>query len=76
MEAVAGRLDQLSSALLGEGEVHPADDPAIATTGGDASVAEQQMRRMERQVGVLERAAAATMTTGSKTRARETLPVT
>ncbi len=76
MEAVAGRLDRVSSALLGEGEVQPVDDPAIATTGGDASVAEQQMRRMERQVGVLERAAAATLTTGSKTRARETLPVT
>jgi uncharacterized membrane protein YccC len=75
MEAVAGRLDRVSSALLGEGEVHPADDPAIATTSGDASVAEQQMRRMERQVGVLERAAA-TLTTGSRTRVRETLPVT
>jgi hypothetical protein len=66
----------VSSALLGEGKLQPSDDPAPATTGGDVSLAEQQMRRVERQVGVLERAAAATLTTGSKTRARETLPVT
>ena len=58
MEAVAGRLDRVSSALLGDGEVQPVDDPAAPTTGDDGSVAEQQMRKMERQVGVLERAAA------------------
>jgi uncharacterized membrane protein YccC len=63
MEAVAGRLDRVSSALLGEGEVRPVDDPANATTGDGGGVAEQQMRRMERQVGVLERAAAITLTT-------------
>jgi hypothetical protein len=57
MEAVAGRLDRVSSALLGGGELRPVDDPAT-TTGDSGSVAEQQMRRMERQVGVLERAAA------------------
>jgi hypothetical protein len=50
MEAVAARLDRVSSALL--------NDPANAMTGDSGSVAEQQMRRMERQVGVLERAAA------------------
>jgi hypothetical protein len=58
MEAVAERLDRVSSALLGDGEVKPVDDPATATTGDSGSVAEEQMRRMERQVGVLERAAA------------------
>jgi hypothetical protein len=58
MEAVAGRLDRVSSALLGEGVVQPVDgSEAIAGTDG-GSMAEQQMRRMERQVGVLERAAA------------------
>jgi hypothetical protein len=58
MEAVAGRLDRVSSALLGEGEVKPVDDlETMAGTDG-GSMAEQQMRRMERQVGVLERAAA------------------
>jgi hypothetical protein len=76
MEAVAGRLDRVSSVLLGEGELQLADDPGPATTGGDVSLAEQQMRRVERQVGVLERAAASTLTTRSKTRVRETMPVT
>jgi uncharacterized membrane protein YccC len=76
MEAVAGRLDRVSSALLGRSEVKPVDDPAVATAGEDVSVAEQQMRRMERQAGVLERAAAALTTTGLKTQVRETMPVT
>jgi uncharacterized membrane protein YccC len=58
MEAVAGRLDRVSSALLSEGQVKPVDDlETMAGTDG-GSMAEQQMRRMERQVGVLERAAA------------------
>ena len=58
MEAVAGRLERVSAALVkGEG-VEPIEDEARGV--GDAeSVAEQQMRRMERQVGVMERAAAA-----------------
>jgi uncharacterized membrane protein YccC len=58
MEAVAERLDRVGSALLGGAEVQPVDDPANAMTGDSGSMAEQQMRRMERQVGVLERAAA------------------
>jgi hypothetical protein len=57
MEAVAARLDRVSSALLGDGELQPINDPANAMTGDSGSVAEQQMRRMERQAGVLERAA-------------------
>jgi hypothetical protein len=58
MEAVAERLDRVGSALLGGAEVQPVDDPANAMTGDSGSMAEQQMRRMERQVAVLERAAA------------------
>jgi hypothetical protein len=61
MEAVAARLDRVSSALLGDGELQPINDPANAMTGDSGSVAEQQMRRMERQAGVLERAAAELM---------------
>ena len=76
MEAVAGRLDRVSSALLGAGEVQPVDDPGEVMATDTGSVAEQQMRRVERQVGVLERVAAITLTTGSKTRVRETMPVT
>ena len=59
MEAVAARLDRVNSALIGGGEVQPVDDPATAMGTDNGSMAEQQMRRMERQVGVLERAAAA-----------------
>jgi hypothetical protein len=58
MEAVAGRLDRVSSALLGGGEVQPVDDPATAKGTDSDSMAEQQMRRIEQQLGVLERAAA------------------
>ena len=58
MEAVATRLERVSAALVNGGEVRPVEDVATATVD-DGSVAEQQMRRMERQVGVLERAAAA-----------------
>jgi len=58
MEAVAARLDRVSWALIGGGEVQPVDDPAIAMGTDNRSVAEQQMRRVERQVGVLERVAA------------------
>jgi hypothetical protein len=75
MEAVAGRLDRVSLALLGDGKLEPVDDPANATTRDGGSVAEQQMRRVERQVAVLERVAAITLTTGSKTRVRETMPM-
>ncbi len=58
MEAVAGRLDRLSAALLDGGAVRPVED-SMTMAGADAGgVAQQQMRRIERQVGVLERAAA------------------
>jgi uncharacterized membrane protein YccC len=63
MEAVAGRLDRVSLALLGGGEVQPGDDPSAMLTTDTGSVADQQMRRVERQVGVLERVAAVTLTT-------------
>jgi uncharacterized membrane protein YccC len=55
MEAVAGRLDVLSASLLGGVALLQAgSDAAVASLDGE-SVAEQQMRRIERQVGVLER---------------------
>ena len=55
---MAERMEIMGAALLGEGSVilapsSPGDEEATGS-----SVEEQQMRRMERQVGVLERAAA------------------
>ncbi|HEY6412668.1 MAG TPA: FUSC family protein [Edaphobacter sp.] len=69
MEAVAGRLEGLSGALL--------EGTALQQTEGDAtvalvdaeSVAEQQMRRIERQVGVLERTTAELVAKGRFTAA-------
>ncbi len=58
MEAVAGRLEGLSAALLeGVALRQTESDAAVASLDGE-SVAEQQMRRIERQVGVLERTTA------------------
>ena len=56
-DAVATRLETLSRALLSGAvsSTEPVTDAAL--TDGVASVAEQQMRRMERQVSVLERTA-------------------
>jgi hypothetical protein len=58
MEIVANRLEGVSSALLSGAVSRPSqvDGASAATDAG--SVEEQQMRRMERQVGVLERTAA------------------
>jgi len=59
MEAVAGRLERVSAALVkGEG-VEPIEGDGAGVAADSESVAEQQMRRAERQVGVMERAAAA-----------------
>jgi uncharacterized membrane protein YccC len=55
LEVVAGKLDRLAAALLEGGEVRASEDSATSADAG--SVAEQQLRRLERQVGVLERAA-------------------
>jgi len=59
LEVVAEKLDRLSSALLEGGEVRASEDSATSAVADAGSVAEQQLRRVERQVGVLERAAAA-----------------
>ena len=56
---VAGKLDRLSAALLEGGEVRASEDSATSAVADAGSLAEQQLRRVERQVGVLERAAAA-----------------
>jgi hypothetical protein len=55
---IVERMEAMGAALLGEGSVQvQAMAPGEMETAG-ATVEEQQMRRMERQVGVLERAAA------------------
>jgi uncharacterized membrane protein YccC len=64
MEAVAERLAGLSSALLGEVELRRAESDADVNALDVESVAEQQMRRIERQVGVLERTTAELMAKG------------
>ena len=48
----------MGAALLGEGAVMAAACSPGEKEAAGTSVEEQQMRRMERQVGVLERAAA------------------
>ncbi len=63
MEAVAERLDGVSASLLEGDMVRAAERDGV--TGSveltPEGVAEQQMRRMERQAGVLERTAAELM---------------
>jgi hypothetical protein len=47
--------------LLADGATRPAGEDlpsAVTAEGAESSIAEQQIRRMERQVGVMERAAA------------------
>lgn len=56
LEAVAKRLDALGGALSGEAKLNVTPSK-MSDTLSDADVAEQQMRRLERQVGVLERTA-------------------
>jgi hypothetical protein len=64
MEAVADRLDGLSTSLLGGAALlQPESDAAVAQLE-DESVDEQLMRRIERQVGVLERTTAELMAKG------------
>jgi hypothetical protein len=60
VEAIIVRLEAMSAALAGTGgfAVAPAHGAAPQDDGTTGSVEEQQMRRMERQVGVLERTAA------------------
>ncbi len=61
-EAVARRLEVLSADLAAEKlSISPQSDPPVAVNEPD-DLAEQQLRRMERQAGVLERAAAAFVT--------------
>jgi uncharacterized membrane protein YccC len=64
MEAVAARLEGLSAALLEGAALRQTENDATVTPIDDDSVAEQQMRRIERQVGVLERTTAELMTKG------------
>jgi uncharacterized membrane protein YccC len=58
VEAVAVRLEAVSAGLLGSAEVVVAHSANDVAGDGTVGVAEQQIRRMERQVGVMERAAA------------------
>jgi hypothetical protein len=53
---VAARLEAVSAVLLGGGALSVAEDKSVPTesTGG---IAEELVRRMERQAGVMERAA-------------------
>jgi uncharacterized membrane protein YccC len=61
MDAVARRLEGVSSALLGGGFARPLEADAASAVADADNIAEQQMRRMERQAGVLERTAAELM---------------
>ena len=58
VESLVRRLEAISATLLGTEEFTVAMASATATEEDGASVEDQQMRRMERQVGVLERTAA------------------
>ncbi|MCU1222288.1 MAG: putative integral rane protein [Edaphobacter sp.] len=58
MEAVAVRLERVGAALVNGKIVEPIEGDGARVAADSESVAEQQMRRMERQVGVMERAAA------------------
>ena len=61
METVARRLEGVSSALLEGGFARPLEADATSAVADEDSIAEQQMRRMERQAGILERTAAELM---------------
>ena len=64
MEAVTARLEGLSAGLLEGVALRQTESDATVTPIDDDSVAEQQMRRIERQVGVLERTTAELMAKG------------
>jgi uncharacterized membrane protein YccC len=57
VERVAGRLEAVSAVLLGVGAERLAVEEGDSGADADGGVAEQQIRRMERQTGVMERAA-------------------
>lgn len=65
LACVAARLKKLSTNMLAGTNAVPGDELA-ATAGGETGVAEQQIRRMERQVQVMERAAAELVGVASK----------
>ena len=68
LEQLALRLDVMSAALVAGGSFVPAPTHATAQARAKAAAVEvgaQQMQRMERQVGILERAAVALRGTGS-----------
>jgi hypothetical protein len=56
---IAGRLHELSRLMVANEPVKTSDEQEPAAGGAmlDSDIAEQQLRRMERQVGVMERAA-------------------
>jgi len=56
--AIVDRMEAMGSALMGEGAAAVAASSPAEIEAAGSTVEEQQMRRMERQVGVLERAAA------------------
>jgi uncharacterized membrane protein YccC len=56
--AIVERMEAMGAALMGEGATAVAASSPAEIEAAGSSVEEQQMRRMERQVGVLERAAA------------------
>ncbi len=58
MEMLAKRLERLGAELLGESGVASADRETIAGEAASKSVGEQQMQRMVRQMGILEKAGA------------------
>jgi uncharacterized membrane protein YccC len=58
MEAVAERLERLSASLMGGTALRELESSAKGVVFDAENVAEQQMRRIERQVGVLERTTA------------------
>ena len=64
MEAVAGRLERLSTSLVGGDVLQQLESGAKVVALDVENVAEQQMRRIERQVGVLERTTAELMAKG------------
>jgi uncharacterized membrane protein YccC len=64
MEAVAGRLERLNASLAGGEVLQRLEGDARIVALDIENVAEQQMRRIERQVGVLERTTAELMAKG------------
>jgi hypothetical protein len=59
VKVIAGRLHELSRLMVGNEPVKVFEEgnPAAGSAMLEADIAEEQLRRMERQVGVMERAA-------------------